>query len=155
ARSRSPGPPCPGSCSGPRLPSCPGERAGVLLSKGWAGAGEVPLGGRWPASLVGVRFLPEVLAADVDRRVGLDGAVAVDLDLAGRGDFGLVPQAAQHAERVADQVQLLDQGLLAEVLHALLDQDATGAAHAVAAAVEVALHGAVDLDPGLAGFLAQ
>src|SRR5262249_48481718 len=92
----------------------------------------------------------------------LDGAVAVDLTLAGQPHLLLVADAGQHRLGVGGEVDLLHQGLGAEVLHAFFDEHPAGAAQPVAHAVEHvhdrverAEHGAVDGDAGLAGLFAQ
>src|SRR5262249_27430205 len=95
--------------------------------------------GRLLFSLIRVRLLPEILAADVEGGLGLDLAVAVDGALAGQAHLLLVADGGQHGQRVHGQVGALEGALGAEVLHALLDQDAAGAAQPEAGAVEVAV----------------
>src|SRR5262245_4114088 len=66
--------------------------------------------------LVGVRLLPEVLAAQVEGRADFDRTVAEDLNLAGQPHLVLVADDGQAGERVEVQVELLHRGLGAEVL---------------------------------------
>src|SRR5262249_39417862 len=108
-------------------------------------------------SLIGPRRLPEILALGILLRahlhagVRLDGAVAVDLDLAGQAHLFLAADARQHPP----EREPLHARLGAEVLHPLLDQHLAGPASAVAEAVEIPGQAPVDVDPRLPGLLAQ
>src|SRR5262245_34515040 len=107
-------------------------------------------------SLVRIRFLPEVLAAPVDARIGDDGAVAVDLNLAGQPRFLFAADRGHHDA----EAELLPLALGAEVLHAFLDEDMAAAAGAVAPAVETlaqlgTTEHEVDRDTRLDGLVAQ
>src|SRR4051812_1809443 len=68
--------------------------------------------------LVGIGLLPEIIATEVERRLGFHRAVAVDLDLTSQPHLILVADARQHR----GQLEALEPALGAEVLHTLLDQ---------------------------------
>src|SRR5262249_48454001 len=94
-------------------------------------------------------------AAEVELWGRGDGAVAVDAHLTGQAHLVLVAQARQHGEWVEVQVGLLHQPLGTEVLHTLLDEHLAGAAHAQAAAIDVARHALIQGDTGAEGCLAE
>src|SRR5207248_3003105 len=66
---------------------------------------ETPSAGLTQGSLVRIRLLPEVFAAEVEGRAGFDGAVAVDGDLAGEAHFVFVADAGEHGHGVKVKVK--------------------------------------------------
>src|SRR5262249_9661635 len=72
-------------------------------------------------------------------------------DLARQAHLVLVADRREHA----GEGEAFQEALGTEVLHALLDQHAAGAAGPVAEAVEVAVDAAVNFNTGLTGFVAQ
>jgi 4-amino-4-deoxy-L-arabinose transferase-like glycosyltransferase len=75
---------------------------------------------------VGIRFLPEIIAAQIERRLGHDSTVAVDLHLAREAHLILVADAGHHRR----QLEALHHALGTEVLHSLFDQHLARAAQA-------------------------
>jgi hypothetical protein len=78
--------------------------------------------------LVGIRFLPEILAAQIEFRRCLNGTIAVHFHLASQPHFVFVTDAGEHGERMRVEVESLHKRLGTKVFHALFDQHFAGAA---------------------------
>src|SRR4051794_9394188 len=122
------------ACAFPLSPGRQCSALNSLLQAGgegllkWAFSAKPKAGGE-PVLFIGIRFLPKSFAAEVQSGLRFDGAIALDGALAGKAQVGFV---ADGRERHAHESEFFNDSLGAQVFAPFFDDDATGAARAMA-----------------------